>query len=329
MKSKIPTIICAFFITMTSFSQQISDGFAIQIPDFLVPLGSGAYNGYNPTGSIPDLSYQGGWQHLLVVRHPNGNNNFQLQIASSMTENDKLYFRKVVPSSTTVNSSWNEVATRGANTFMGNQYVFGNFEILEQSDSRPAGQSAPTKSVLKLSRNGTGNYSWNEHAEFRIGHGGNSVFGSKLDLYINGGTNTTSVPDQHVMTWNYDGNVGIGTTNPTAKLTVAGNIASREVKVTVDAGADFVFENNYNLPSLDSVDQYIKENNHLPEIASAEEMKKDGINLSEMNIKLLKKMEEMTLYMIEQNKQIKELKKENQNFKLVLERLSKIEEKLK
>lgn len=102
-----------------------------------------------------------------------------------------------------------------------------------------------------------------------------------------------------------NGNVGIGTTNPTAKLTVAGNIASREVKVTVDAGADFVFEKDYNLPSLDSIDKFINQNKHLPEISSAEEMKKNGINLSEMNIKLLQKIEEMTLYMIEQNKQIK------------------------
>ena len=103
-------------------------------------------------------------------------------------------------------------------------------------------------------------------------------------------------------------NVGIGTTNPTSKLTVAGNINSREVKVTVDAGADFVFENNYDLPSLDAVDKYIKENKHLPEIASADEMKKDGINLSEMNIKLLQKIEELTLYMIE-------MKKENEKMK--------------
>jgi len=343
MKSKIPIILCTFFITITSFSQQISDGLATQISDFTVPLGSGAYNGYNPTGSIPDLSFQGGWQHLLVVRHPNGNNNFQLQIASSMTENDKLYFRKLVPWSTTTNSNWTELATRGANTFMGNQYVVGNIQILEGSDSRPGGQSAPTKSILKLSRNGTGNYSWNEHAEFRIGHGGNSVYGSKLDLYVNGGANTTSVPDQHVMTWNYDGNVGIGTTNPTSKLTVAGNINSREVKVTVDAGADFVFENNYNLPSLHVVDRFIKENKHLPEIASADEMKKDGINLSEMNIKLLQKIEELTLYIIQQEKknssqnleiedsknEIEILKKQNESFKSILERLAQIEEKIK
>ena len=106
-----------------------------------------------------------------------------------------------------------------------------------------------------------------------------------------------------------NGNVGIGTANPTSKLTVVGNINSREVKVTVDAGADFVFENNYNLPSLDTVDKYIKENKHLPEIASADEMKKDGINLSEMNIKLLQKIEELTLYTIEQQKNTQKLTK--------------------
>jgi hypothetical protein len=129
-----------------------------------------------------------------------------------------------------------------------------------------------------------------------------------------------------------DGNVGIGTTNPTSKLTVAGNINSREVKVTVDAGADFVFEKDYDLPSLSSLDSFIKENKHLPEIASAKEMQENGINLSEMNIKLLQKMEEMTLYIIEQEKRIniqsskiEILEKENQTFNSLSERLSKLE----
>lgn len=134
----------------------------------------------------------------------------------------------------------------------------------------------------------------------------------------------------------FAGNVGIGTSIPTSKLTVAGDINSREVKVTVNAGADFVFEKDYNLPSLASIDAYIKENKHLPEIASAKEMQTNGINLSEMNIKLLQKMEETTLYMIEQekkntlqSKEIEELKKENESYKTLSERFSKIENQLK
>lgn len=119
-----------------------------------------------------------------------------------------------------------------------------------------------------------------------------------------------------------NGNVGIGTTNPTAKLTVAGDINSREVRVTVNAGADFVFENDYDLPSLASLETFIKENKHLPEIASAKEMQKNGINLSEMNIKLLQKIEELTLYTIEQNK---EIQKQNNKILILEEKVKKIE----
>ncbi|MHC0446353.1 hypothetical protein ACWA1F_13165 [Flavobacterium sp. 3-218] len=130
--------------------------------------------------------------------------------------------------------------------------------------------------------------------------------------------------------------VDIGTKNRPSKLTVAGNIASREVKVTVDAGADFVFEKDYDLPSLESVDKFIKENKHLPEIASADEMKKDGINLSEMNIKLLQKIEELTLHVINQEKKnnlqsekIEKLEKENETYRSLSERISKLEKQSK
>ncbi|WP_394773470.1 hypothetical protein [Flavobacterium sp.] len=106
------------------------------------------------------------------------------------------------------------------------------------------------------------------------------------------------------------GNVGIGTTNPDSKLTIAGNIHAREVKVTLNAGVivpDYVFANDYKLKSLQEVEEYIKQNSHLPEIPSAKEIEKNGLMLAEMNLNLLKKIEELTLHAIEQQKNITEL----------------------
>jgi hypothetical protein len=99
------------------------------------------------------------------------------------------------------------------------------------------------------------------------------------------------------------GNLGIGITTPDEKLTVKGKIHAQEVRLDLSfPGPDYVFEKDYKLPSLTETQKYIKENKHLPEVPSAKEMEEKGINLSEMNMLLLKKVEELTLHLIEQDK---------------------------
>jgi hypothetical protein len=100
-----------------------------------------------------------------------------------------------------------------------------------------------------------------------------------------------------------NGNVGIGSTAPDSKLTVKGVIHAEEVKVDISVpGPDYVFEKNYKLPSLTEIKKYIDQNKHLPEVPSAAELEKDGVELSKMNMLLLKKIEELTLYLIDQQK---------------------------
>ena len=121
------------------------------------------------------------------------------------------------------------------------------------------------------------------------------------------------------------GNVGIGTTSPTAKLTVAGGIHAQEVKVTTNAGADFVFEDGYALRPLAELDAFVKENKHLPEIAPAARMVAEGVDMGEFQIQLLQKVEELTLYVIGLQKEVEKLKGKNERLKASLSKDKKIE----
>jgi hypothetical protein len=114
-----------------------------------------------------------------------------------------------------------------------------------------------------------------------------------------------------------DGNIGMGTSNTQGyKLAVNGGIIAEEVKVITDVPeADYVFKNNYSLMPLNQVERYVNEHRHLPEVPSAEQFKKDGYKVGEMDNLLLRKVEELTLYVIELKKENERLAKEVENLK--------------
>jgi hypothetical protein len=120
------------------------------------------------------------------------------------------------------------------------------------------------------------------------------------------------------------GQVGIGTTSPDQKLTVKGKIHAEEVIIDLSVPApDYVFEQNYSLTPLDEVQAYIAQHKHLPEVPSAKEMEKDGLKVGEMEMILLKKIEELTLYIID-------LKAEKDTEKMeLLEKIERLEKTVK
>ena len=130
-----------------------------------------------------------------------------------------------------------------------------------------------------------------------------------------GTTNIRIVDDYNLNSFvvHNNGKVTIGTENfdqTNYRLYVKGGIKTEKIKVefaNVNGWADYVFNKNYDLMSLNEVEKFINENRHLPEIPSAQEVVKNGVELKEMNVLLLKKVEELTLYVIELNKKLKSL----------------------
>ncbi|MEF9479821.1 cell wall anchor protein [Chryseobacterium sp. 1B4] len=114
-----------------------------------------------------------------------------------------------------------------------------------------------------------------------------------------------------------------------------GKIKAKEVEVKANVWADYVFKKEYQLRSLENVEKHIIEKGHLPNIPTAQEVLENGINVAEMNSKLLEKIEELTLYSIDQNKQIKhqaaqlnQLQEENKTLKAQSAKIEKLEQQV-
>lgn len=106
------------------------------------------------------------------------------------------------------------------------------------------------------------------------------------------------------------GNVGIGTTDPgNYKLAVNGDVKAKKITISQTGWSDYVFDKNYKLRSLEYLEAFIKENKHLPDVPTAKEVNAKGVSVGDTQALLLKKIEELTLYMIEANKKNDQLTK--------------------
>lgn len=199
----------------------------------------------------------------------------------------------------------------------GNSYIYsGNFGIGTNNPSAPL--TVYGKSHFFPARIGSG-----DGRVLEIGH--TASFPAFLDnnypvFLKTGGGNQPLILDA--------ARVGIGTANPDSQLAVNGTIHSKEVKVDMSGWSDFVFKKQYNLPTLQEVEKHIAEKGHLENIPTEKEVLENGINLGEMNAKLLQKIEELTLYSIQQNKKIDEQSKEIESLKDLVLRVAKIENEL-
>ena len=217
-----------------------------------------------------------------------------------------IYGHRIEINNDNTSSTANTYGSRTALTSYHPGLTYGNFIVIDNYNTSSTANTYGIYADVKSSSND--NTVFGVYSKVTGGNKRWAGYFSGGDMFFseNVGIGTTNpVMKLHVAGNTYvSGNVGIGIVNPTTKLDVAGVVRAHEVRVCLNQGCDYVFADDYKLMNLNDLSNFVKTNRHLPEVAPAVQMEAEGINLSEMNALLLKKIEELTLYVMELNKKI-------------------------
>ncbi len=286
---------------------------------------AGAQSGFFET--LAPVNYPAGassWWHLLDIRHTNTGNNYAMQIAGSFFDQD-IYFRKT---NGAANTAWNKILSTNPQGNAGIGITPDAATRLYVYQGANLGSAAGSRQLISKFAGASGNYCELSTSLYRYAAGTDwtttaTRIQAKTDVtdqaYID--FNPAGSPfglalgtsgSGAALTVNSSSQVIIGnTTNPGGyKLYVEQGILTEKVKVAVKTNAnwaDHVFAPDYKLSPINEVDAFVKANKHLPGVPSAATMVKEGLDVATMDAKLLEKIEELTLYVIELNRQMKKM----------------------
>ena len=207
---------------------------------------------------------------------------------------------------------------QGDNSFeimqeFGDSLILGtnNSDSMTITSSGNVGIGTPNPTTSRLHVVGPENNGTNSALRITSGSQHLLIDGNEIDTLSSGGLYLNNNTANDVILAMGGGGVGIGTTNPGGfRLAVSGSIHAEEI--VVETGwSDFVFDPDYELLSLEQVEAHISKHGHLPDIPSAKEVSAHGVRVGEMHSKLLQKVEELTLHLIDMNKRVRSLEEEN------------------
>lgn len=285
------------------------------------PAGTTPDNGYNGNITITKPASTG--QYINLIRQ----GNYPWSIGMVYNTNN-FAIGNAVPNDQNFSNPFFVIGNNG-NVGIGTPAPQAKFDVGAFIDNEQLGSilgrltegnTTGTGTFLGVKGYGTQSYNYNGKG-FAIEHNFYGVTNSSINFFRGSGMSGGFISfntneNSEKMRINANGNVSIGTVDPDptgALLTVKGKIHAQEVLIDLNSPlADYVFSSEYKLMPLFEVEKFVKLNRHLPEIPSAADVKENGLNMGEMQNKLLQKIEELTLYVIEQQKQIDSLKKDLQ-----------------